>query len=744
MESLDKQTETTSSRISALKQIHAKYHCKNTALWLSDRSTGYEELLSSYHVGDPDVHALLVGATIRVSSAESEQGIKDVLSRIQVRFATITNCNESVTPIAIRPTARSLSHSGAGSVPLILGVVILQHDGNLNDVEMEDVATYISNTVEFTRLDRIATCVTNAQDFLSKTSKKIPSFLSEIGFFMLNQLNSRRYLFINADQSGDWLEIKGDSLEQLESSSVRQDFTIEEIGPGRSDKVRQVELRYPLNGHREPAILIPISQAGYIVQPVPFAKQNEYYRSLCKKDVCDIKLIFLEKSVVGYLQDKFSDSDVAIANAVFGFIGKYIESIVFENNAHEVISHLETDQMVQDDAASILKILARITRKFKSITILRAGRFERSIHFDKISETREIPKLHEYLAKVKISYFKKFYETVISTSNNNHPFFGIDLIDNRIFIEIHFPRYGNESRLYLIEFDGEVISESALRSLISLFSDLYSRVMREENIRERGNYLMQVRHAVIHHFSAANRSLKSIRPLWERGQRDKEYWLDLLSDPLIGSDLARTISSLGQANLIIENGRFMIGELDSGALNRKPYRIAELIASTLDILKYNRDDKRIGIISKISGSPPKSMRGDGPLLSIALMNLFDNAIKYSPHFMKIRWRLDYLTDRYRLAISSVGDKLDANARLMLFQEGYRGIQSDRLNRRHGTGLGLPVAYKILKAHSRAAKLDFEAFEHDAELTGSGNTFFFEMPYFSGLSSRADSETDARG
>lgn len=733
METLDRQTETTRSRIAALAHVHAKYGCLNTILWLTDRSKGREELLSSYHVGDPQTHKVLEGAVVDIPQRGSRGDLAEVIERVQSKIANAVTGSQCVTPVVLHPTTRAPTQSV--SDPSILGVLVVHREVELGDAEAEEIGIYISNIVEFTRLNRLATCITNAQTFLSRTSKDVPKFLSEIGFFMLSQLNSNRCMYVNANRAQDWLEVEGDHLEQLSIRVVHRDFAIQECGAVAPGEVRQVSLEFRESGLSEPAILVPIPQAGFSVRPVPFAKHNDFYRSLDKENADDIKIIFFEKVVAGYLQNQFSEADVAISNAIFGFVGKYIESIIFESNTNEVISHLDTENMVQDDANSILKILSGITCKFSSVTILRVGGFERKIYFDKVSATHEMPGVEDYLAKVRTTYFQKYYENRASNGNNNHPYFGVDQIDGCTVIEVHFPRYNSESRLYLVELDGEVISESALRSLISLFSDLYSRVMREENIRERGSYLMQVRHAVIHHFSAANRSLKSIRPLWERGQRDKDYWLDLLNDPLIGSDLARTISSLGQASLIIENGRFMIDELESSALNRKPYRIAELIASTLDVLKYNRDDKRIGVISKISGLQPKSMRGDGPLLSIALMNLFDNAIKYSPHFAKIRWRLDYLPDRYRLAISSLGDKLDINARMMLFQEGYRGFQSDRLNRRHGTGLGLPVAYRILKAHSAKAQLSFEPFDFDTELEGAGNTFFFEMPFFSGSSAR---------
>ena len=71
----------------------------------------------------------------------------------------------------------------------------------------------------------------------------------------------------------------------------------------------------------------------------------------------------------------------------------------------------------------------------------------------------------------------------------------------------------------------------------------------------------------------------------------------------------------------------------------------------------------------------------------------------------------------------------------MFQSGFRGKQKDRLNQRHGTGLGLGVAAKILKAHSATAILDFDKLDGGEELGGVGNRFYFEMPYLTGQNSR---------
>jgi signal transduction histidine kinase len=82
----------------------------------------------------------------------------------------------------------------------------------------------------------------------------------------------------------------------------------------------------------------------------------------------------------------------------------------------------------------------------------------------------------------------------------------------------------------------------------------------------------------------------------------------------------------------------------------------------------------------------------------------------------------------------VGGGLDPAAKNRYFEVGFRGKQKDRLNQRQGTGLGLPVAYKILKAHSPSCELDYFSTPHDPDLGGPSTTFYFEMPYLTGQSS----------
>jgi len=92
-----------------------------------------------------------------------------------------------------------------------------------------------------------------------------------------------------------------------------------------------------------------------------------------------------------------------------------------------------------------------------------------------------------------------------------------------------------------------------------------------------------------------------------------------------------------------------------------------------------------------------SMPGDHILLSRLLMNLVDNAIKYTPHGGRIRISLKNTGEKSRLTIQDTGIGIPENALPFIFNRFYRVDQS-RSQRNEGAGLGLSIVKKIADIH----------------------------------------------
>jgi two-component system sensor histidine kinase KdpD len=86
---------------------------------------------------------------------------------------------------------------------------------------------------------------------------------------------------------------------------------------------------------------------------------------------------------------------------------------------------------------------------------------------------------------------------------------------------------------------------------------------------------------------------------------------------------------------------------------------------------------------------------DRRLIKLAIKQLLDNAIKYSPPNSPIGFRLQTADGAVRLEITDHGPGIPEQERLRIFQRFYRTPSAERIP---GSGLGLSIAQKIVQAH----------------------------------------------
>jgi two-component system sensor histidine kinase KdpD len=89
--------------------------------------------------------------------------------------------------------------------------------------------------------------------------------------------------------------------------------------------------------------------------------------------------------------------------------------------------------------------------------------------------------------------------------------------------------------------------------------------------------------------------------------------------------------------------------------------------------------------------------GDERLLSIAVGNLLDNAMKYSPAGTRIRVLSAKVGNAVRITVEDQGTGIPAPLREQVFHRWHRARQADSGAR--GTGLGLWITRRIVEAHS---------------------------------------------
>jgi signal transduction histidine kinase len=98
-----------------------------------------------------------------------------------------------------------------------------------------------------------------------------------------------------------------------------------------------------------------------------------------------------------------------------------------------------------------------------------------------------------------------------------------------------------------------------------------------------------------------------------------------------------------------------------------------------------------------SSGPAPRVRADREALALAIRNLIDNALKYSPDTAPVSVSMATDERQVRIAIEDAGPGISPTEQREVFQRFVRGAAARAMNVT-GTGIGLAIASDIVKAH----------------------------------------------
>ena len=116
--------------------------------------------------------------------------------------------------------------------------------------------------------------------------------------------------------------------------------------------------------------------------------------------------------------------------------------------------------------------------------------------------------------------------------------------------------------------------------------------------------------------------------------------------------------------------------------------------------------------------PAVLVEGDRPRLEQVLVNLLQNALKYSPHGGQVVVRVEKIAAEARLSVTDPGIGIPLEEQPRLFQRFFRARNANTRNY-SGLGIGLFVSDEIVRRHGGR-------FEVQSEV-GEGSTFTFFLP-----------------
>jgi signal transduction histidine kinase len=216
--------------------------------------------------------------------------------------------------------------------------------------------------------------------------------------------------------------------------------------------------------------------------------------------------------------------------------------------------------------------------------------------------------------------------------------------------------------------------------------------------------------AVSHEFRSPLTSIRQLSEILALGRAPTEDRRQLYYDTLVRETqrLQRLVEAL-----------LNFGRMEAGA---RPYRFEEIDASALvvDVAgEFRHHAEESGQRIELSGPGyPCVVQADPEALAVALRNLIDNALKYSPKqpAIWVEWGLE--DGRVVIRVRDEGAGITAQERKTIFRRFVRGSAAAAGNVR-GSGVGLAMVLHIVDAHHGDIHLTSEP--------GRGSTFTVRLP-----------------
>ncbi len=196
---------------------------------------------------------------------------------------------------------------------------------------------------------------------------------------------------------------------------------------------------------------------------------------------------------------------------------------------------------------------------------------------------------------------------------------------------------------------------------------------------------------------------------------------NIIEDSRLDADMRERAASMFEEAVrlgrIVEQ-LFMLSRLDAGEAQSdwERFDLAGLAKTTADQMSLLAEDKNISIAC--DANQPVLVEGDSARLKQVIVNLLDNAIKYTPEGGAVQLRVHPVNGHAILEVEDNGVGISGEALPHIFERFYR-VDQVRSSDTEGAGLGLSIVESICTAHGAAVKAE--------STVGKGSRFRVKLP-----------------
>jgi two-component system phosphate regulon sensor histidine kinase PhoR len=264
--------------------------------------------------------------------------------------------------------------------------------------------------------------------------------------------------------------------------------------------------------------------------------------------------------------------------------------------------------------------------------------------------------------------------------------------------------YGGEKEKTLIVQVVALKRNEELQGAIGVFHDI-SELKRLENIRK--DFVANVSHELKTPLSAIIGYSETLlhKDFSKEKEREKSF-LEIISNH--AKRLANIVEDL-----------LKISEIESGShfVDINPIEMKDVLGRALKILENEIEKKKLSLT--IESTIPE-FKSDEYILEQVLLNLLDNAVKYTPENGEIRVKVAAKDSFIQVDVSDTGIGIPSRDLSRIFERFYT-VDKARSREMGGTGLGLSIVKNLIESIGGKVSVTSEV--------NKGSTFTFTFPRY---------------